>query len=151
MNMEPAQYQFTLAQSDYTTVALLILVAAGITLFILVATHLIGPRRVGKIKDSTYESGMEPVGDTRRRFNVRFYLIAVLFLIFDVEIVILYPWAVLMPRLRAAEGTEQHEWAQAMAAAGYGPGFMLVAAGIFFALLLVGFVYEWRKGAFKWN
>jgi NADH-quinone oxidoreductase subunit A len=94
---------------------------------------------------------MEPVGDTRRRFNVRFYMVAVLFLIFDVELIFLYPWATLMPRLRAAEGTEHYAWAQNMTAAGYGPGFMLVAIGIFFALLLVGFIYEWRRGVFKWN
>jgi NADH-quinone oxidoreductase subunit A len=74
-----------------------------------------------------------------------------MFLIFDVELVFLYPWAVLFPRLQAEPGSEHHAWAQAMAEAGYGPGFMLVAGGVFFGLLLVGFVYEWRRGVFKWN
>ena len=95
-----------LAQSDFTTVGWLLIVATGIALAILVLTHLIGPKRRGPVKDATYESGMEPIGDTRRRFNVRFYLIAVLFLIFDVEIVFLYPWAILFPRLRGPEHQE---------------------------------------------
>lgn len=149
--MEPYLYHFTLAQSGYATVAILVTVATGIALAILVLTHIIGPRRVGQLKDSTYESGMEPFSDTRRRFSVRFYLIAVLFLIFDVEIVFLYLWAVLFPRLHAGETAEHYEWAQAMIAAGYTPGVMLGAMGVFFALLLVGFVYEWRRGIFKWN
>jgi len=149
--MELDRLGLALAQSDYTNVGLLVLVAAGIVLFILIATHLIGPKLVGSIKQGTYESGMEPVGDTRRRFSVRFYLIAVLFLIFDVEIVFLYPWAILFPRLQAKAGSEHGAWAQTMTESGYGPGYMLAAIGIFFALLLVGFFYEWRKGVFKWN
>ena len=124
------------------------MVAVVLALAILVLTHLLGPRRVGRVKQDTYESGMEPIGDTRRRFSIRFYLIAVLFLIFDVEVVFLYPWAVLFPRLRAAE--DQH-WAQPLVAAGYTPAYWFVAVGVFFALLLVGFVYEWRRGLFKWN
>lgn len=150
-DMESNLYHLSLAQSDYATVAVLVILATGIALAILILTHLIGPKRVGKIKDSTYESGMEPFSDTRRRFSVRFYLIAVLFLIFDVEIVFLYPWAVLYPRLQAAEKTPYFEWAQAMRVAGYTPGVMLAAIAIFFGLLLVGFIYEWRRGIFKWN
>lgn len=137
-----------LAQSDFTTVGWLLIVATGIALAILVLTHLIGPKRRGAVKDATYESGMEPIGDTRRRFNVRFYLIAVLFLIFDVEIVFLYPWAILFPRLRSPE---HQAWAQPLLDAGYTPLYMLAAIGVFFALLLVGFIYEWRRGVFKWN
>ncbi len=156
--MEFTRSLLGLGPSDFTTVGLLILLAAGVALFILIATHLVdlvvGPKRVGPVKHSTYESGMEPIGDTRRRFNVRFYLIAVLFLIFDVEIVFLYPWAVLLPRLRAHEESASSAWlawSEQMTAAGYTPGFLLAAIGIFFALLLVGFVYEWRRGVFKWN
>lgn len=140
-----------LAQADYTNIGLLLLAATGIALGILVATHLIGPRRIGERKHGTYESGMEPVGDTRRRFGVRFYLIAVLFLIFDVEIVFLYPWAVLFPRLNAAEESADARWAQQLAEAGYSPAILAGGIAIFFALLLVGFVYEWRRGVFKWN
>lgn len=148
--MELNGYQFVLAQGDYQLIGLLVLIAAGIAMGILIATHLFGPKRIGPRKHATYESGMEPIGDTRRRFQVRFYLIAVLFLIFDVEVVFLIPWAVLYPRLHAAEGTVHYAWAQAMAPH-YGIGYMLVAMGIFFGLLLIGFVYEWRKGVFKWS
>ncbi len=139
-----------LAASDYGTIGILILVATGVVLGILVLTHVIGPKRSGPMKDATYESGMEPFTDTRRRFSVRFYLIAVLFLVFDVEIVILYPWAVLMPRLHETSGPHA-AWAHEMLAAGYGPGYMLLSVGLFFALLLVGLVYEWRRGVFRWN
>jgi NADH-quinone oxidoreductase subunit A len=146
--MEPVRCCFTLAQRDFTTVAWLILVATALALAILMLAHLIGPRRVGPIKQATYESGMEPFGDARRRFGVRFYLIAVLFLIFDVEVVFLYPWAVLYPRLQSGE---HRDWAPALIAAGYTPAYLLIAMGVFFGLLLVGFIYEWRRGVFQWN
>jgi len=132
----------------YARVGLLLLLVSGIVLAILVLTHLLGPKRVGPVKHSPYESGMDPVGDTRRRFSVRFYLVAVLFLVFDVEVVFLYPWAVLYPRLRSGPADA---WATTLTEVGYSPAFLLVASGIFFALLLVGFVYEWRRGVFKWN
>jgi NADH-quinone oxidoreductase subunit A len=138
----------SLAQSDFATVAWLIVVATALTLTILLLTHLIGPQRAGPTKDAIYESGMEPFTDARRRFSVRFYLIAVLFLIFDVEVVFLYPWAVLYPRWHS---DEHRGWVQALLAAGYTPAYLLLAIGVFLALLLVGFIYEWRRGVFKWN
>jgi NADH-quinone oxidoreductase subunit A len=138
----------SLAQSSFATVAWLIVVASALTLVILVLAHLIGPKRRGPVKDAVYESGMEPFTDAHRRFDVRFYLIAVLFLIFDVEVVFLYPWAVLYPHWH----TDEHRgWVQALEAGGYTPAYLLVAMGVFFALLLVGFIYEWRRGVFKWN
>jgi len=137
--------------SDFSSVAILILVATGLTAAIILLTHLIGPKRVGPVKHSTYESGMEPVGDARRRFQVRFYLIAVMYLVFAVEIVFLYPWAVLLPRLHASQTGTPDELARELTAAGYTPAFMLVAGGVFLALLLVGLIYEWRRGVFKWN
>ena len=136
--------------SDYSVVVLLILAVTAVALSILVLTHVIGPKRFGPVKHSTYESGVDPRGDTRQRFNVRFYLVAVLFLVFDVEIIFLYPWAVLFPRLGAREGLEQ-QWAQALAGAGFGPIFFVLGIGIFFALLTIGFIYEWRKGVFRWD
>ncbi|MEW6249781.1 MAG: NADH-quinone oxidoreductase subunit A [Planctomycetota bacterium] len=139
-----------LAQGDFLLIGIAVLAVAGLVVVILALAHALGPRRVGRVKHATYESGMEPVGTTRRRFNIRFYLIAVLFLIFDVEIVFLYPWAVLFPRLRAPEGA-QSTWAADLTDLGYTPLYLLVAIGIFFALLLVGLYYEWRRGVFKWN
>jgi len=138
------------AASEFTPVGLLVLVATGLALVILVLTHWIGPKRSGPVKDATYESGMEPIGDTRRRFSVRFYLIAVLFLVFDVELLFLYPWAVLFPRMGSTQGADA-AWAQQLAQAGYSPLYVLAGVGVFFVLLLVGLVYEWRRGVFKWN
>jgi NADH-quinone oxidoreductase subunit A len=147
--MEPLEpYISALAESDFTAVGILALVATGLAGAILVLTHLLGPKRVGPRKHAPYESGMEPVGDTRRRFSVRFYLIAVLFLVFDVEIVFLYPWAVLFPRLR---DSAHQPWAQPLVAAGYSPLYLFLAMGVFFALLLIGLIYEWRRGIFRWN
>jgi NADH-quinone oxidoreductase subunit A len=114
----------------------------------MVATHVIGPRRRGTIKESTYESGVDPIGDARRRFNVRFYIVAMLFLLFHVEIVFFYPWATLFPRLRSAEYAD---WAATMTAAGFGPGFFLLEMALFMAILLVGYVYAWRRGVFRWD
>ena len=136
--------------SDYSIVVVVVLIVIVMALAILALTHLIGPKRVGAIKHSTYESGVDPTGDARRRFNVRFYLVAVLFLVFDVEIVFLYPWAVLFPRLKAEAGPD-HEWAAGLAESGYNPAFFAVAIAIFFGLLAVGFIYEWRRGVFKWD
>ncbi len=138
------------AASDYSIVVILILAVTAVAAAILLLTYLIGPKRFGAIKQSTYESGVDPTGDARRRFNVRFYLVAVLFLIFDVEVVFLYPWAVLFPRLRAAEGADQ-QWAAGLAQDGFTTPFFAVGIGIFFVLLTVGFIYEWRKGVFRWD
>ena len=150
---------------EYTIVAILTLAVMAVAGIIMLLTHVIGPKRTGAIKDSPYESGVDPIGDARRRFNVRFYLVAVLFLIFDVEIVFLYPWAVLFPKLRA--GVNEYnaalasgdlsglsEWAARfgpLAKAGFTPAFFSIGIGVFFLLLTVGFFYEWRKGVFKWD
>jgi NADH-quinone oxidoreductase subunit A len=150
---------------DYGIVVILILAVMGIAAIILLLTYLIGPQRSGPVKHSVYESGVDPTGEARKRFNVRFYLVAVLFLIFDVEIVFLYPWAVLFPRLRAgalewetarqagenAATSPLANWAGPLADAGFTPTFLAAGVGIFFLLLTIGFVYEWRKGVFRWD
>ena len=119
-----------------------ILAFAGVSLLI---THVIGPRRKTPVKLMPYESGMDPVGDARQRFDVKFYLMAILFLVFDVELLFLYPWAV------AAYGGPD---------AGYGDG-PLIPEGlrgpvfweviVFLATLAVAYVYAWRKGVFRWQ
>ncbi len=122
---------------------LIVIVVAGGTL---VAAHVIGPRRHGPVKDSPYESGMPLVVDTQRRFNVRFYVVAVLFLLFDVEVVFLWPWAQVFHRA-ATEGATI-----ALPDGGVaGKGFLLIGMGIFFGLLVFGLVYEWKRGAFRWD
>lgn len=142
---------FTLAAGDYVRLALLLATAAAVAALMLVLAHALGPRRHGPVKDMPYESGMDPVGGTRRRFGVRFYLVAVLFLVFDVELLFLYPWAVLYPRLTAGRDAPGYESVSALAQSGYTPAVLLVGMGLFFTLLLVGFVYEWRRGVFRWN
>lgn len=150
--MEPQLFELILAAGDYALIGILLLAAIVLGVGILVASHIINPKRVGLVKNDTYESGMEPVGDTRRRFHVRFYLIAVLFLVFDVELLILYPWALLLPRVTAPDpGSNQAVSVQPLIDAGFGGGYLLAAVGVFFGLLLVGFIYEWRRGIFKWN
>src|SRR5579859_1910519 len=80
-------------QDSWAPVVLLLIIAIGFAVVNVGASLIIGPSRTGPGKEVTYESGMVPIGDTRRRFNVRFYIVAMIFLVFDVEIVFLYPWA----------------------------------------------------------
>ena len=108
---------------------------------------LIGPRRGGAVKEMPYESGMDPIHDARRRFDVRFHLVAIAFLLFDVEILFLYPWAVAnkhpdgLPALAASTG------ADVLAVR----GVVFVEVLVFVALLGLGLVYAWRKGVFQWR
>jgi NADH-quinone oxidoreductase subunit A len=95
-----------------------------------VASHVLSPTKKTRIKQSPYESGMEPIGDTRARFSVAFYVVALLFIVFDVETVFLVPWAVVMREVGVT-------------------GF--VTASIFIFILTVGLIYEWKKGALEWD
>ncbi|TWT46043.1 NAD(P)H-quinone oxidoreductase subunit 3 [Phycisphaerae bacterium RAS1] len=139
------------SQTGYGPVAVQMVLVLAVAAVILALTHLIGPRRTGAVKQSTYESGMNPVGDTRRRFNVRFYIVAMLFLLFDVEIVFFYPWAVLFPQMNETGSTAAAAWARGMEQRGFGHAFFLLEMLIFVAILLVGYVYAWRKGVFRWD
>lgn len=119
---------------------------ATVTGAMLVAAHLIGPRRHGPVKDSPYESGVPPVADARRRFNVRFYIVAVLFLLLDVEVVFLWPWAQVFNQA-ATKGLTIPLPGGGEA----GAGFLLVGMGMFFILLVFGLLYEWKRGALRWD
>lgn len=105
---------------------------------------LIGPSREGLVKEMPYESGMDPLHDTRRRFDVRFHLVAIAFLLFDVELLFIYPWAVASRNPRGIDLAVQEGWISSRG---------LVLAGIlsFLAMITVGLVYEWRKGVLKWR
>jgi NADH-quinone oxidoreductase subunit A len=121
-----------------------VLLSAGL----LVVAGALGPKRAGAVKQMPYESGMDPIHDTRRRFDVRFHLVAIAFLIFDVELLFLYPWAV------ASKNEHGLDAAIATAnAAGIGLSRALVFGEVlvFIALLTLGFVYAWRKGVFRWR
>lgn len=137
-----------LAYHPFAPVLILILMAVVIASAMMILTHIVGPKRHGKVKDSTYESGMPPIGDARRRFHVRFYLLAVLFLLFDVEVVFLWPWAQLF---HDTASKEPAPLAAQMIAAGYGKEFLLGAMSVFGVFLLIGFLYEWRKGVLRWS
>jgi len=132
------------AMQPYAAILVVFGVAVAMAGLILLLTHLVGPRRSGAVKQGVYESGMPPVADARRRFNVRFYIVAMLFLLFDVEVVILWPWALAYYEAATASSA-------AVSAELAGKGFLLAGAGIFLFLLLVGYVYEWRKGVFQWD
>ncbi len=106
------------------------LLACALASAIVLLSWLIGYRKPTRAKLSPYECGMIPVGDARQRFSVKFYLVAMLFILFDVEAVFLYPWAVILRRLKM-----------------FGFWEMLVYIGI----VLVGFFYIWKKGALDWN
>src|SRR4051812_20619905 len=130
--------EVTTSQRSWLPVVLLLVMAIGFAVTNIIASLLIGPRNTGPGKETTYESGMVPIGNARQRFNVRFYIVAMVFLVFDVEIIFFYPWATLFG----------HEVAK-------GPGSlaptMLISMGIFVLILLVAYVYAWGKGVFRWD
>ena len=118
---------------NYFPIIIVFLVAAGFAFVSLIATHFFGPRVPNAVKMMPYESGVDQVGDTRIRFSIRFFLIALLFIIFDIEIVFLYPWAVVFKDFLSA-----------------GP-FIFFEMVVFLAILAFGFVYVWRNGALDWE
>ena len=121
-------------------VALLLVIGIGFAISNIAISLWIGPKRTGPGKETTYESGMAPVGDTRRRFNVRFYLVAILFVAFDVEIVVLYPWASTFAQATLSDAVN----------GGLG-GIMLVGMLVFTFLILVGYAYDIGKGVLKFE
>ena len=114
----------------YIPVFLFILVALGFAIFTLMVAGLVHPRRYNRVKLQPYECGIEPLTDARDRYSVRYYLVAMLFVIFDVETVFMFPWAVIMDELAL---------------------FGLIEMRVFLFILVVGYVYAWRKGALDWT
>jgi NADH-quinone oxidoreductase subunit A len=119
---------------------------------VMVATHTIGPNNKTLVKQMPYESGMDPIGDARQRFDVKFYLVAIMFLVFDVELLFLYPWAVvayggpLASRADVGSRSEQNPPTPELLR---GPVFWCILT--FILLLFVAYVYDWKKGVFKWR
>lgn len=130
--------------STWLPVILFVLVSTLLAVGMLAAGWLVGPRRRTAVKEMPYESGMDPIHDARRRFDVRFHLVAIAFLVFDVELLFLYPWAV---AARSSEGVDAAVSAELIDGRGWVFGGVLV----FLGLLVVGFVYDWRKGVFRWR
>jgi NADH-quinone oxidoreductase subunit A len=112
-------------------------VLVGFVVTNLILAHTIGPRKKTTVKQMPYESGMDPIGDARQPFDVKFYLVAILFLVFDVELLYLYPWAV---SAFSAGGIP-------VELRGTVYGIMLV----FMGTLVIAYVYAWRKGVFRWR
>ena len=125
-------------------VLLFVAIAAAVSVGLVVAAGLIGPRRSGAVKEMPYESGMDPFHDTKRRFDVRFHLVAITFLVFDVELLFLYPWAVAS---RSAAGIDAAVDGGLVSSR----GLVFGGAMLFCALVVVGFAYDWRKGVFRWR
>jgi NADH-quinone oxidoreductase subunit A len=118
------------ALQEFAPAAALIILSLAITVLILNLSLILGPRHATTRKTDPYESGMKPIGPAVRRLPVKFYLIAVLFILFDIEVIFFYPWAVVFRDL----------------------GFYgLAVMGLFFIILTVGLIYEWRKGALEWE
>jgi NADH-quinone oxidoreductase subunit A len=115
---------------EYFPVLLFILVGFGVGVVPVALGWLIGPNKPDSEKLSPYECGFEAFEDARMRFDVRYYLVAILFILFDLEIAFLFPWAIVLEEI----GT-----------------FGFVAMLIFLAILVVGFIYEWKKGALEWE
>ena len=133
---------------DRTYLPILLLMGFVVANAILIVglSHLTVRRRVNPEKDTAYESGMPPLGDARERFSVKFYMVAMLFIIFDIETVFMIPWGVYYQRLSCAVPLVQGACPVGQVSF-FGLGEMLV----FIAILLVGFIYVWKKGALQWD
>lgn len=156
-------------QSAVLPVVLFIGALLGLALALLLVGVVFSPRRVSRVKRMPYESGMDPIHDTHRRFDVRFHLLAIAFLVFDVELLFLYPWAVALRTTEPAAAPVPTAVAQAAAeplpAASAKavpvepvrpvPEFrvrpIFVGGMVFLAVLTLGFLYDWRKGVFQWR
>jgi NADH-quinone oxidoreductase subunit A len=122
----PEQSTFT----QYLPIIIQAVVAGGFVVTVMVVTHLLGPKKVTKHKLETFEAGLDPVGNARMPFSIKYFLTAILFVLFDVEVIFMYPWAVNFKDM----GTQ---------------GFYSML--IFLAFLLAGFLYIIKKGALKWE
>jgi len=120
----------------YASFLLLLLLVVANAVGMIAASHLITRRRPTPVKELPYESGMPPLGNARERFSVKFYLVAMLFIVFDIETVFLFPWATIFREAGAL---------------GIGTGFLLVEMLVFILILAVGYVYVWKRGALEWD
>jgi len=114
----------------YIPLLLQMLVAGGLACGIVLLSTVVGQHKTNRVKMSPYECGMQPVGDVKQRFSVKFYLVAMLFILFDVEAVFLYPWAILLRELKMF-------------------GFWEMV--VYIAIVLVGLFYIWKKGVLDWS
>lgn len=121
--------------SDYIPLIIILIVAVGLASVLVGLSWILGPKKPSAAKLAPYECGVTPVGSARERFPVKFYLIAMLFIVFDIETVFLYPWAVAFTRWNS----------HALQV------FSLLEMIVFIIILFVGYIYVWQKGAFEWE
>jgi NADH-quinone oxidoreductase subunit A len=115
---------------DYIPVIFQIILALLVAGGLVFLSHILGPKKRTKVKNDTYECGVDYWGDARKHFNIKYYLIAILFILFDIEIVFLFPWAVVYKKIGIIG---------------------IVEMFIFLFILIVGLVYAWKKGALEWE
>lgn len=135
---------------EFALLPILVCAAAAIALGVgmLSVGGIVGPKKQQAVKQMPYESGMDPIHDAHRKFDVRFHLVAIAFLVFDVELLFLYPWAVAS---RRPSGIAQAVSDAQQAGVGLTRGLIFAEAMIFVGLLAVGLVYAWRRGVFRWR
>jgi len=117
--------------SDYLPLLILVVIATGFSIVAVIVPALLGPTKANKQKLEPYESGIIPFNDARRRFPVKYYMVAMLFILFDIEVIFLYPWAGIIRTLRD----------------NFSMMLALAPMGFFLFVLIIGLIYEWRKGA----
>jgi len=122
--------------TNYVPIAMAVGMSVVFAIVNVGASALLGPRRDGDIKGDTYESGMLSIGTTRKRFNVRFFVVAMTFLLFDVEVIFLYPWAVAYAQLEPQSPMS---------------GLFLARILFFIGTSVLAYIYAWRKGVFRWD
>jgi NADH-quinone oxidoreductase subunit A len=125
----------------YYPIFLFLVVVIAFCIAAMLAAHLVGPRKHTPVKDMIYESGMDPIGDAQQRFDVKFYLMAILFLVFDVELLFLYPWA--------ASYQDVGDDVTVLPQKIHGVVFWEVLA--FLVTVVVAYIYAWRRGVFRWR
>lgn len=116
--------------AEFLPILVLLILATGLAILVVGIGHLFGPRRPTTRKSAPYESGMRPIGPGTRRMPIAFYLVAVLFILFDIEVVFFLPWAVVFRQLGL---------------------FGLIEMIVFILVLLVGYIYAWKAGALEWE
>ena len=116
--------------NSYFPILIFLVIAAGLATIMIVAPMIVSPAKSDDEKLSVYECGFEPFGDSRGKFDIRFYLVAILFIIFDLEVAFLFPWAIVLKEIGI-----------------FGFWSMMVFLGV----LTIGFIYEWNKGALEWE
>ena len=115
---------------NYLPILILLVISTVLAAFVILLSTFLGPRRPTRRKLQPYESGMTPLGPAQRRMPVKFYLVAVLFILFDIEVIFFYPWAVTFRQLGL---------------------FGFIEMLVFVGILLIGYVYAWKKGALEWE